>query len=102
MLTIKLVLIILSSPLILYITFAPKIERYLAESFERSPPFANESVFDFIVVGSGSAGSVVAGRLAEQGHSVLVLESGGNSNRLQSIPILAPFFQLTDYDWQYK
>lgn len=32
--------------------------------------------FDFVVVGGGSAGSVVAGELARAGHSVLLLEAG--------------------------
>lgn len=31
---------------------------------------------DYVVVGSGSAGSAVAGRLAEAGHSVILLEAG--------------------------
>jgi choline dehydrogenase len=34
-------------------------------------------VFDFVVVGGGSTGSVVAARLGEAGHTVLVLEAGG-------------------------
>ena len=33
---------------------------------------------DYVVVGSGSAGSALAGRLAEAGASVLVLEHGGS------------------------
>lgn len=36
----------------------------------------NESIFDFVVVGSGFGGSVSAMRLTEKGYSVLVLERG--------------------------
>jgi choline dehydrogenase len=37
--------------------------------------------FDYIVVGGGSAGCVVAGRLAAAGATVLVLEAGGGDRR---------------------
>lgn len=33
--------------------------------------------FDYVVVGGGATGSVVAGRLGQEGYSVLVLEAGG-------------------------
>ena len=31
---------------------------------------------DYVVVGGGTAGNAVAARLAEKGHSVLILEAG--------------------------
>ena len=37
--------------------------------------------FDYIIVGAGSAGCVVAERLSAGGHSVLVLEAGGSDRR---------------------
>ncbi len=36
----------------------------------------SEQVYDYIIVGAGTAGCVVAGRLAEAGHRVCVLEAG--------------------------
>ncbi|OQE20861.1 hypothetical protein PENFLA_c015G09797 [Penicillium flavigenum] len=62
--------------------------------------------FDFIVVGGGTAGNIVASRLAENPNvRVLVLEAGiGTSKDNEEIrtPGLAMNIRGSQYDWAYK
>ncbi|ODM93401.1 Alcohol dehydrogenase [acceptor] [Orchesella cincta] len=60
--------------------------------------------YDFIVVGGGSAGSVIAARLSENPkHRVLLLDAGGDPNPFSYIPLTVPFLQNHPAtDWQYK
>ncbi|KAF2238240.1 GMC oxidoreductase [Viridothelium virens] len=66
----------------------------------------DDTRLDFIVVGGGTAGNTVAGRLAENPNvRVLVLEAGvGNSKDIEEIRTPAEAMQLRNskYDWAYK
>nr|XP_022920221.1 glucose dehydrogenase [FAD, quinone]-like [Onthophagus taurus] len=62
----------------------------------------NATYYDFIVVGSGSSGSVVASRLSENPKwNVLLLEAGTEPTKLVDVPALCATFQFTDYNWGY-
>ena len=62
------------------------------------------SAYDFIIIGSGSAGSVLANRLSEDGkNSVLVLEYGGtDAGPLIQMPSALSYpMNMSTYDWGY-
>ena len=59
---------------------------------------------DYVIIGSGSAGSAMAARLSEAGHSVLVLEFGGTDwGPLIQMPGALSFpMNMPRYDWGYR
>ena len=63
-----------------------------------------DSAFDFVVVGAGSAGCVVASRLSQDpNRSVLLIEAGGRDrNPLVRLPMLmGKLFNSGIYNWRY-
>ncbi|CAG7827384.1 unnamed protein product [Allacma fusca] len=59
-------------------------------------------VYDYIVVGGGSAGSVVANRLSRN-NKILLIEAGGDPIYLHRIPGLAPnLLHRPQVDWMHK
>ncbi|XP_070501062.1 glucose dehydrogenase [FAD, quinone] isoform X1 [Chironomus tepperi] len=58
--------------------------------------------YDFIIVGAGSAGSVLANRLTEnKDWKVLLVEAGGDPPIESEVPANYYLMQKTEYDWQY-
>ncbi|XP_012274576.1 glucose dehydrogenase [FAD, quinone]-like [Orussus abietinus] len=70
---------------------------------EAIPPKELLPSYDFVIVGAGSAGSVLANRLSEnQNWTILLLEAGGDETILSEVPLAFPTLQLTSLDWQFK
>lgn len=60
--------------------------------------------FDYVIIGAGSAGCVLANRLSEDGkHTVLVLEAGGGDNSvfIQMPTALSIPMGMDKYNWGY-
>ncbi|XP_046744792.1 glucose dehydrogenase [FAD, quinone]-like [Diprion similis] len=59
--------------------------------------------YDFVIIGAGAAGAVLANRLTENTNwTVLLLEAGGDERLITAIPALSYSFVNTDMDWQFK
>ena len=59
--------------------------------------------YDYIVIGGGSGGSVMASRLSEDfSVSVLLLEAGIAENFLSDVPMASIILQRSPMDWSFK
>nr|XP_018902436.1 PREDICTED: glucose dehydrogenase [FAD, quinone]-like isoform X1 [Bemisia tabaci] len=85
------------------------IDRYRPDVNDRknrvrdTSPAALRGEYDFIIIGGGSAGAVLANRLTENPDwTVLLLEAGGEETILPQIPLFYPGLQMSPMDWMYK
>ncbi|KRT84915.1 FAD dependent oxidoreductase, partial [Oryctes borbonicus] len=59
--------------------------------------------YDYIIIGAGVAGSILANRLSEiPDWKILLLETGTPENPIGEIPGLSQILQLTQYNWRYQ
>ncbi|XP_039314253.1 glucose dehydrogenase [FAD, quinone]-like [Solenopsis invicta] len=83
------------------LNFLIENQRYMnKEVLDIVPQFG--AVYDFIVIGAGTAGATIAARLSEiHKIKVLLIEAGSNENLLMGIPLLAHMQQLNnDINWK--
>ena len=66
--------------------------------------FSPNIEYDYIIVGAGTAGCVLANRLTEDPNTtVLLLEAGPLDTKIGlKIPLISPLFLNSDIDWRYK
>jgi choline dehydrogenase len=61
------------------------------------------SRYDYVVIGAGSSGCVLAARLSENGAQVLLLEAGGEDTKEDlHVPPAWPAHWGTEVDWAYE
>uniref|UniRef100_A0A182PGV0 Glucose-methanol-choline oxidoreductase N-terminal domain-containing protein n=1 Tax=Anopheles epiroticus TaxID=199890 RepID=A0A182PGV0_9DIPT len=69
----------------------------------RDPRILQHQSFDYIIVGAGTAGCVLANRLSENPNiTVLLVEAGDTFGTASIIPLISTAMQGTKYDWAFR
>ncbi|XP_032519588.1 glucose dehydrogenase [FAD, quinone]-like [Danaus plexippus] len=85
-----------------YMRFEP-VHRHKILGEDRKDDLDSANKYDFIVVGGGTAGCVVASRLSENRKwKVLLVEAGPEEPKMALIPGLTSEFKGSALDWQYS
>lgn len=76
-------------------------EEYVTAYYRQNKRLKSE--YDYVIIGAGPAGCVLANRLSEnERHTVLLLEAGDAENPLvTNTPMAAGNLQSTGYNWNY-
>ncbi|KAI7815415.1 choline dehydrogenase [Rhyzopertha dominica] len=89
-------------PLTLYVSISRLSTKYTEEVGLLESDAIDFGSYDFVIVGAGSAGSVLANYLSANGTwKVLALEAGGKPPLISSIPSAAIMLQFTTINWGY-
>ena len=85
------------------VNFLVNGEQFASRELADITPEQN-SEYDFIIVGAGSAGATLASRLSEiEDARVLLIEAGRSESLTMDIPLLVHFLQFNnDINWKYR
>ncbi|GAB0093765.1 hypothetical protein DMENIID0001_089400 [Sergentomyia squamirostris] len=76
---------------------------YYSHTLSESPEIKTTNPgdeYDFIIIGSGPAGCVLANRLSENPNwKILLIEAGDKETFFHDIPVMSAFFQSTASNW---
>ncbi|CAG2105046.1 unnamed protein product, partial [Medioppia subpectinata] len=94
-------------PTVPYFVFIPAVILYIIQSQKQHMSYVDTHQmlpsYDYVVIGAGTGGSVMASRLSENpNRTVLLLEAGGPEWVISDIPRMALLLQQTPIDWQFK
>ncbi|XP_033207059.1 glucose dehydrogenase [FAD, quinone]-like [Belonocnema kinseyi] len=83
--------------------FLQEGERYMRNELNDITP-EQDDLYDFIVIGAGTAGATIASRLSEiKNCTVLLIEAGRSENLLMDVPLLVNLLQFSDdVNWKYR
>jgi glucose dehydrogenase (acceptor) len=90
-----------------YLPLLPIILRNIVDDQIRHMSYVSQrgfnSSYDYVVIGAGSGGAVMASRLSEDPSvSVLLLEAGSAENFISDVPEICLLLQKTPLDWGYE